>query len=268
MKVALYMPLTTERAYAVDLLRRASAHVCCYSDSAAVFAGISGNTPIDAVVTSLRDDHGRSLVSVVAQLRCAFPRMPVVAYCTLSPFVALDIVTATRAGLTAAGLHGYADFPALLRRVIADAECEGVTDAALEVVSSRLTPATRRVVQYCVANAHVAPTVEEVATALGVRRKTVAAWLSAAELPPASTIVGWGRVLLAARLLESNAHSVERVAHTLGYDSGAALRHMLARYTGLRAAEVRAGGGLAAVLPLFAIAFGARCSVACCSREL
>jgi AraC-like DNA-binding protein len=106
-------------------------------------------------------------------------------------------------------------------------------------------------VRYCLTNAHTAPTVEHTAAALGVRRQTIAARLAVAMLPTASSLVSWGRLLLAARLLEDAERSVERVAHALAFDSGSALRHMLMRYTGLRPAQVRARGGLAEVLPLF-----------------
>jgi len=107
-------------------------------------------------------------------------------------------------------------------------------------------------VRYCLAHAPVAPPVAEVAAALGVTRKTVAARLAAEALPPASALVGWGRVLLAARCLEDAHRSAEHVVHALGFADTTGLRHLLTRYTGLRTEQVRARGGLSAVLPMFA----------------
>lgn len=65
--------------------------------------------------------------------------------------------------------------------------------------------------------------------------------------------MGWGRLLTAAWWLADGARPVEAVAHALGYADAPGLRHMLARYTGLRVGEVRAAGS-AVVVGLFAAA--------------
>lgn len=94
-------------------------------------------------------------------------------------------------------------------------------------IDARLSSVTRPVVRYCLESAYAGSHVEQIAEAMGVCRKTIAAWLAAEQLPPASEIAGWGRVLLAARLLEDAGRPVEQIVFVLGFESGTALRHLL-----------------------------------------
>lgn len=121
----------------------------------------------------------------------------------------------------------------------------------MAAIDARLTAPTRPIVKLCLEHAPTAPSVERIAARVGVSRKTVALRLAVDRLPPASELVGWGRMLFAGRLLEDMGRPVEQIAFALGFQSGTALRHMLQRYTGLRAAQVRAQGGYKAVLPIF-----------------
>lgn len=260
MRIALHIPTPAERLRATELLRGTGASLLWYPDAGALCAGMAAGQSADVVVTALRDAQGRPAVSLVRRLRASFPAVPVVGYATVSPQAASDIVEATRSGLAAAVLHGFDDLAVVLQQVVATTAAHRIADIALIAVSGRLTPATLPVVSYCLANAHVAPAVEQIAAALNISRKTMAMRLAADGLPPASALVSWGRVLLAARWLEEPGCPTERVALALGFDSGTGLRHMLARYTGLRAIEIRTRGGLTGVLPPFAAALdgGAR----------
>jgi len=107
------------------------------------------------------------------------------------------------------------------------------------------------VIEYCIEHARAAPTVAQLAAAIGVHRKTLVNWMLQDHLPPPRAITGWCRILLAARLLEDPGRSVESVALDLGFGSGTELRNMLRRYTGLRAGEIRGRGGFQQVLHLF-----------------
>jgi AraC-like DNA-binding protein len=57
-------------------------------------------------------------------------------------------------------------------------------------------------------------------------------------------MIGWCRLLIAARVLDDPGRTVEQVALKLDFPSGAALRNMFKRYTGLRTTEVRENGGV------------------------
>ena len=56
---------------------------------------------------------------------------------------------------------------------------------------------------------------------------------------------------MAARMLDDPARTVEQVALKLDFPSGAALRNMFKRYTGLRTTEVRENGGVRCLIHAF-----------------
>ncbi len=217
----------------------------------AVFDALSGEPAPDLLLTALRDAAGRPATPLLRRVHAAFPCASVVVYGALSPQLARDLLGVARCGVTEVALHDFDDLQALVVRVLRRASTRHIAELALAAVDGRLSRVTRPVVGYCLSSAHSPRTVEDVASMFGVCRKTVASWLRADGLPPCSALVGWGRVLLAARYLEDMERSVERIAFTLGFESGSALRHMMLRYTHLRTAEIRARGGFAGVLPLF-----------------
>ncbi len=92
---------------------------------------------------------------------------------------------------------------------------------------------------------------EDVANALGVHRKTLVDRLKAAQLPSPRAIIGWCRLLVAARVLDDPGRTVEQVALMLDFPSGTALRNMCKRYTGLRTGEVRQNGGVRCLMHAF-----------------
>lgn len=260
MRIALHVPGPAEHARVVAILCRRGIQVSSYAEGNALCAAVAAGAPPDAILMALRDAHGRSLMPLVQRLRARCPGVPIVVYATISPCVARDLMDAARLGVVEAVLHGDDDLVAVLHRVVSATAACRLADAALAAVRTPLAPAVVPVVLYCLAHAQAVPSVAEIAAAFNVSRKTIAARLAAEGLPPASALVSWGRVLLAARWLEDARCPVERAALALGFDSGTGLRHMIARRTGLSSSEIRSRGGLAAVLPLFAVALeGSRC---------
>ncbi len=86
---------------------------------------------------------------------------------------------------------------------------------------------------------------------MGVHRKTLVDRLKAARMPSPRAMIGWCRLLIAARMLDDPGRTVEQVALKLDFPSGAALRNMFKRYTGLRTTEVRENGGVRCLIHAF-----------------
>jgi len=84
-----------------------------------------------------------------------------------------------------------------------------------------------------------------------VHRKTLAARLARAGMPTPLALIGWCRLLAAARAMEEGGRTLEQVALRLEFPGAAALRNMLARYTGLSPREVRRRGGVQSVIAAF-----------------
>lgn len=203
------------------------------------------------VVVDLRDRTGAPTLDVVRTIREEFPSVPVVAYCTLTPDTSRDILALARAGVNDLILRGVDDVGVTLRSVITTAQEHCGAKHVLEAIGPLVPPSVVPFLRYCLEHARQALSVADVASALGVHRKTLVDRLAGASLPTPSAMIAWCRLTLAARMLEDPGRSVEQVALLLDFSSGTALRNMLKRYTGLSPREVRENGGLQCVLHAF-----------------
>jgi len=205
---------------------------------------------VDAVLVEPWDECGTPATDAVRVLRGEFRWLPIAIYCRLEPLEAREIIALGKAGADLVVLRGYDVLHRTLRELLARTRARRIAHAVLPAVEDTLPRSVVPVLAYCLDHADAALTVVTVARALSLSRKTLANRLAAAGLPAPSAIISWCRVLLAARLLEDRARSVEGIALALHFGSSAALRNMLRRYTGLRTSQIRAGG-LDCVLTMF-----------------
>ena len=200
------------------------------------------------VVMDLRDRTGQPTLPTVHAIRERFPSVPIVAYVHLGPDTSRDILALARAGVNDLILRGVDDVGVALRSAITTAQdhcaARDVLGALGTLVPQNLVP----FLTYCLEHGRRAISVPEAAAALWVHRKTLVDRLAAAGFPTPSAMIAWCRLILAARLLEDPGRSVEQVALLLDFPSGAALRNMLKRYTGLAPGEIRENGGMRCVL--------------------
>ena len=61
-------------------------------------------------------------------------------------------------------------------------------------------------------------------------------------------IIAWGRLLVAAHMLEDKSRSVDNVAHAMDYPSGSAFRNTCQRYMKRTPLEIRTSGGAPMVM--------------------
>lgn len=203
------------------------------------------------VVLEHRDVDGSSTLPAVRRLRDEFPSIPVVMYLPLTAEVTATVLEFAKAGVSQMVFQGVDDLRPSLRGVV-DAALDHVSAASLGAELEPLVPATiRPFLRYCLEHARRNLTVEEVAGALHVHRKTLVDRLTAAHLPSPRAMIGWCRLLVAARMLDDPGRTVEQVALKLDFPSGTALRNMCKRYTGLRTGEVRQNGGVRCIMHAF-----------------
>jgi AraC-like DNA-binding protein len=202
-----------------------------------------------------RDYDGSPVLPTVRRLREEYPSVPVVMYLSMSAVASGAVMEYARAGVSQLVFHGLDDLKSALRSAV-DAAIDQVSAAALGAdFEAIVPPSVMPFLRYCLEHARRDITVEEVAIAMGVHRKTLVDRLKAARLPSPRAMIGWCRLLMAARLLDDPGRTVEQVALKLDFPSGAALRNQFKRYTGLRTTEVRQNGGV-------------RCLVHALKREL
>lgn len=203
------------------------------------------------VVLDRRDVDGGSTLSAVRRIRDEFPSIPVVLYCALSPDASRDVLDFARAGVDQLVFQGVDDLRTPLRSAVQAAQDLVSAKSLLLQLESCVPTNIIPFLRYCLEHARRDLTVEEVAAALGVHRKTLVDRLNAANLPSPSSFISWSRLLLAARLHSDPGRTVEQVALLLDFPSGPSLRNMMKRYTGLRPGEVRENGGVLCVLHAF-----------------
>jgi AraC-like DNA-binding protein len=203
------------------------------------------------VVLDHRDYDGNAALPAVRRLRDEYPSVPIVMYLPMVALASGAVMEYARAGVSQLVFQGMDDFKTSLRSAV-DAALDQVSAGALAAELEPLIPSTIvPFLRYCLEHARRNITVEQVAAAMGVHRKTLGDRLKAARLPSPRAMIGWSRLLMAARMLEDPGRTIEQVALKLDFASGTALRNMFKRYTGLRTTEVRENGGVRCLLHAF-----------------
>jgi AraC-like DNA-binding protein len=204
-----------------------------------------------AVIVEGVDADGTPTDALIAVLRRERPSLPVLAYCEASTVASREIVAAVNAGASGLLFRGIDDVGLAARSAIERARGHAAATAVLRELGPDVPPSVRPIVEHCLRHAGRALSVQQVAAALGVHRKTVVSRLANADFPEPRILIGWCRLLHLGHALEDGSRPAERVALDLEFASPTAMRNMLRRYTGLRPGEVRENGGLTCVLHLF-----------------
>jgi AraC-like DNA-binding protein len=192
-----------------------------------------------------------TLCSTFWRLRTVIPLSPIVLYCHVAPAVAELVLLGARLGIHRAALRGYDD----ISRVLADAVHEHRYSRACDEILAHIPHLDDRVLPvmaYSVRHAFdCALSVDDLATAFQVDRKTLHNHLRRGGLPAAAALISWSRLLAAGWLLEDPKQTVANVAQVLRFASASELRGMLSRYVHATATQLRVAGALAAIIKAF-----------------
>lgn len=183
----------------------------------------------------------------VRQLKQRLPRLTLVAYVSMAPERGHDLFDAGRAGIDGLILSGQDDAPRPLLAIIERAESKslaGLIRRSLDGVDQVVTDA----VLLAVTRAHERLSPTGLARLLAQPRRAVTHRLAAEGFPPPQRLLTWGRLVVAAHMLEDMHRSADRVAATLDFPSGSAFRNTCQRYLHATPGEIRARGGAAYVV--------------------
>ncbi len=239
---------TASRARLTEAARnRAHLHLC---DRPSELRTLVENGLTDVVVIEMEDPWGVSTLPVVREIKADYPSIPIVLYCALSASNSRDMLEFAKAGVNELVLRDVDDVRGPLATALTEAGNRRSAMVIFEEIADLVPQNVGTMIRYCLENGRRPLTVEEVASALGVHRKTLVDRLSHVGMTP-SAVISWCRLLVSAKLLEDPGHTVEQVALLLDFPSGTSMRNMVKRYTGLRTTEVRQNGGLRCVLHAF-----------------
>jgi AraC-like DNA-binding protein len=226
----------------------ASEPIIWCDDSDALYDAVASHEVTVAVVElsdHLLDGEGAdaNIEGIVHALRTESPAITVLVYGPLTPRVARGALAAGRGGATEIILAGYDDVGRALAPFLARAKAASAASRAIARLSDVASDEVLRVLTYALRHARHAPSVADVARALRVHRKTLAAWCLGSGAPPPGVLVSWCRLIVAADHLAQPGRPTERVAVEVGFRSGSSLANMLKRRTGLTRVALRKQGG-------------------------
>jgi AraC-like DNA-binding protein len=210
---------------------------------------------VHLVITEPTDRAGRQTAATVAEIRQGFPSLPVIAYCALTAEDTHSLIALVRAGADDVIVRDFDDVGSVASKVIARAATSRIGEQALAEISPFVSAPVRPILAYCLAHPAGA-TVDGIAHALGIARRTLVSRLATAGLPGPAALITWSRLLVVAHLLEDPARSVDQVAEAIGFPSSTSLRVTCKRYTGLRPLDLRSHGGHRHVLDLIRAEIG------------
>lgn len=176
---------------------------------------------------------------------------PIAAYIELSPSSAHDIVELAKAGLDHVIIKHVEDLVARVQQLRKGTIFQHLGNMVVSQLQTSPVPFFEELMLCCFRHGRQPCSVDALAAELGIPRRTLAKRLSDAGVPPASELLAWTRLIRAAACLQTPDCSVEAVGFGLGFGSGAGLRNMLLRYTGMYCKEIRAPMGLSKLVLLF-----------------
>jgi AraC-like DNA-binding protein len=185
---------------------------------------------------------GRADFERVRQLRVRAPRAALVAYVELNRERARDMFDAGRCGIDALVVADESDSTAALTAVLEQAEARSVA-ALLRPALVPFKSTVRDAVLIAVTRAHERLTPDGLARMIAVSRRMLAKRLEVAAFPPPHQLLTWGRLIVAAHMLEDGDRSADGVASALDFPSGSAFRNTCQRYLHCTPHQLRARGG-------------------------
>lgn len=199
--------------------------------------------PVRVVVVDFYS-AGRPRLEALRRLKQRFPRLTIIGYVDFSPQRAHDFFEAGRCGVDAIIIADVDDSPRSLLTVIGQAEARSLGASVRRSLES-VDPSVREAVLLAVTRAHESVSPTQLAELLALHRRTLGKRLAAAGFPPPQRLITWGRIIVAAHMLEDAHRSANSVAAALSFPSGSAFRNTCQRYLHATPERIRARGGAA-----------------------
>ena len=233
-----------EDRFALRRELRALGDVRFAKDSAGLLALVR-ESRVRLVITEARDPKRREAAPAVRAIRSTFPSIPVLILCSPTADDIHLLVDLVRSGADDAIVRGVDRIGSAAAVLLARGEQTQVLTCAIGEIAGVVTADARSIFSYAITNPAARRPVEEVARSLAVSRRTLVNRLSAAGLPGPGVFVAWGRLLVAASLLEGGQRSLREVARALGLESSAGLHVLIRRHSPFSARALRDGGSKA-----------------------
>ena len=183
----------------------------------------------------------------IRQLKQRLPRLTLVAYVSATIDRAHDLFDAGRAGVDGLVITSQDDAPRPLLATIERAESKSLAGLVRRSLDG-IDPLVADAALLAVTRAHERLSPQALARLLAQPRRAVTQRLAAEGFPPPQRLLTWGRLIVAAHMMEDRHRSADRVASTLDFPSGSAFRNSCQRYLHATPGQIRSRGGAAYVI--------------------
>lgn len=183
----------------------------------------------------------------VRHLKQRLPRLTMMAYVSFTADRAHDVFDAGRQGMDGLVIADRDDAPRALAALVEHAESRSL-GAVVGRSLNGIEPTIKDAVLLAVTRAHERLSPDGLARLLALPRRTVSQRLAAAGFPAPQRLLTWGRLIVAAHLLEDRHRSADRIALALEFPSGSAFRNTCQRYLHATPNDIRSRGGAAYVI--------------------
>jgi len=147
-----------------------------------------------------------------------------------------------RLGIDALIVPGENDTPQGVHRVLERLQARSAA-ALLQPYIGDMPRTVRDVTLVSVIRAHEDLSPQRLAGAVGLGRRALANHLAESNMPSPHQLLTWGRLVVAASLLEAPHRTADSVANDLGFASPSGFRNLCKRYLGATPADIRTNGG-------------------------
>ncbi len=190
---------------------------------------------------------GRAQFDHIRSIKRRLPRLTLIAYVEYSDEHAYDLFDAGRVGMDGLILANQHDTPRAFVKLVERAESRTL-GAVVRQSLDGVDPTARDALLLAVTRAHEGLGPDDLSRRMDVPRRTLSAHLTRAGFPSTQRLLTWGRLIVAAHLLEDPHRSAQRVAATLHFPSGSAFRNTCQRYLHATPHEIRTRGGAGYVI--------------------
>jgi hypothetical protein len=206
-------------------------------------------TALDAVVTGLRDQRGRSVAPMLVELAAVRPSLPVVLHARVDRAALVELLSVFALGLhMECVVRPFGRLEPVLRHMLSPAYRPGVAPLLLQHFLPRVPAAVSVFVALAILTASVRPSVEELAAWSGVSPRTIERRLRRADLASARSLARAFAALDAVWLMTEYGWSARRVQQVRGFAHASSVTRLLASYVGTRPSTLMEDGGFSAAL--------------------
>jgi AraC-like DNA-binding protein len=190
---------------------------------------------------------GEANFEAIRQLKQRWPQLAIILYTAVSLDRVHDVFDAGRVGVDTLVVPDRDDAPRQLLAFVERAESRSL-GAVVRQSLDEVDPSIRDAVLLAITRAHERLSPSGLAELLALPRRTVSDRLAAGGYPPPRRLLTWGRLVVAAHMLEDPHRTADRIAESLAFPSGSAFRNVCQRYLHSTPGEIRRRGGAAFVV--------------------